>query len=122
MRWPAATIVRGPLYLLAGPASDVSATLPARYITLTYQVPRKQNICVQELLVTALIDRFHKYVMISEDQFPYGPIGGYGQYNAANANYPGTLLGYCSRDGRELPKRMMHCGAGFVANPPWPAG
>ena len=44
--------------------------------------------------LTALIDRFHTYVMISEDQFPYNPIGGYGQYNAANANYPDTLPGY----------------------------
>ena len=44
--------------------------------------------------LTALIDRFRKYVMISEDQFPYNPIGGYGQYNAANANYPDTLPGY----------------------------
>jgi arabinogalactan endo-1,4-beta-galactosidase len=45
------TIVQGPLYLLAGTTSDVRATLPARYITLTYQVPREQNICVQELRV-----------------------------------------------------------------------
>ena len=44
--------------------------------------------------LTALIDRFGKYVMIAEDQFPYNPIGGYGQYNAANANYPDTLPGY----------------------------
>jgi arabinogalactan endo-1,4-beta-galactosidase len=44
--------------------------------------------------LTALIDRFHKYVMISEDQFPQNPIGGYGQYNPADANYPDTLPGY----------------------------
>jgi len=44
--------------------------------------------------LTALIDRFHKYVMISEDQFPYNPIGGYGQYNPQGANYPDTLPGY----------------------------
>jgi arabinogalactan endo-1,4-beta-galactosidase len=44
--------------------------------------------------LTALIDRFGKYVMIAEDQFPYNPIGGYGQYNAADANYPDTLPGY----------------------------
>jgi arabinogalactan endo-1,4-beta-galactosidase len=44
--------------------------------------------------LTALIDRFHKYVLISEDQFPYDPIGGYGQYNPADANYPDTLPGY----------------------------
>jgi arabinogalactan endo-1,4-beta-galactosidase len=44
--------------------------------------------------LTALIDRFGKYVMIAEDQFPYNPIGGYGQYNAANANYPDTVGGY----------------------------
>jgi arabinogalactan endo-1,4-beta-galactosidase len=44
--------------------------------------------------LTALIHRYHKYVMISEDQFPYNPIGGYGQYNAANANYPDTTPGY----------------------------
>jgi arabinogalactan endo-1,4-beta-galactosidase len=44
--------------------------------------------------LTALIDRFHKYVMISEDQFPYNPIGGYGDYNPADANYPDTLPGY----------------------------
>jgi arabinogalactan endo-1,4-beta-galactosidase len=44
--------------------------------------------------LTALIDRFHKYVMIAEDQFPYNPIGGYGQYDPADANYPDTQLGY----------------------------
>jgi arabinogalactan endo-1,4-beta-galactosidase len=44
--------------------------------------------------LTALIDRFGKDVMISEDQFPYNPIGGYGQYNAADANYPDTQPGY----------------------------
>jgi len=44
--------------------------------------------------LTALIDRFGKDVMISEDQFPYDPIGGYGQYDAADANYPDTLPGY----------------------------
>jgi arabinogalactan endo-1,4-beta-galactosidase len=44
--------------------------------------------------LTALIDRFHKYVMIAEDQFPYDPIGGYGQYDPADANYPDTLPGY----------------------------
>lgn len=35
------SIVRGPLYLLTGTASDVSATAPARYVTLTYQVRRR---------------------------------------------------------------------------------
>lgn len=40
------TIVQGPLYLFAG-----SPTVSARYVTLTYQVPREQNICVQELRV-----------------------------------------------------------------------
>jgi len=44
--------------------------------------------------LTALIDRFHKYVMISEDQFPQNAQGGYGDYNAADANYPDTLPGY----------------------------
>jgi arabinogalactan endo-1,4-beta-galactosidase len=44
--------------------------------------------------LTALIERFHKYVMIAEDQFPYDPIGGYGQYDPADANYPDTLPGY----------------------------
>jgi Glycosyl hydrolase family 53 len=44
-------IVQGPLYLFAGTPSDVTATVPARYVTLTYQVPREQNICVQELRV-----------------------------------------------------------------------
>jgi arabinogalactan endo-1,4-beta-galactosidase len=44
--------------------------------------------------LTALIDRFHKYVMISEDQFPQNPQGGYGDYNGADANYPDTLPGY----------------------------
>src|ERR1700742_5215059 len=44
--------------------------------------------------LTALIDRFPKYVMISEDQFPQSPIGGYGQYSQADANYPDTLPGY----------------------------
>jgi arabinogalactan endo-1,4-beta-galactosidase len=44
--------------------------------------------------LTALIDRFHKYVMISEDQFPQNPQGGYGDYNPADANYPDTLPGY----------------------------
>src|SRR6201996_7734959 len=37
------TIVQGPLYLFASVA--------ARYVTLTYQVPREQDICVQELRV-----------------------------------------------------------------------
>src|SRR6201996_7660148 len=37
------TIVQGPLYLFA--------TVAARYVTLTYQVPREQDICVQELRV-----------------------------------------------------------------------
>ena len=45
------SIVQGPLYLFAGSASDVTKTVPARYVTLTYQVPREQNICVQELRV-----------------------------------------------------------------------
>jgi arabinogalactan endo-1,4-beta-galactosidase len=44
--------------------------------------------------LTALIDRFHKYVMISEDQFPQNAEIGYGDYNAADANYPDTLPGY----------------------------
>lgn len=44
--------------------------------------------------LTVLVDRFQKYVMISEDQFPYDPIGGYGQYDPADANYPDTLPGY----------------------------
>ena len=43
--------MQGPLYLFAGTTSDVNATVPARYVTLTYQVPREQNICVQELRV-----------------------------------------------------------------------
>src|ERR1700761_3393821 len=37
------TVVQGPLYLFA--------TVAARYVTLTYQVPREQDICVQELRV-----------------------------------------------------------------------
>lgn len=45
------TIVQGPLYLFAGAAADTTATVRARYVTLTYQVPREQNICVQELRV-----------------------------------------------------------------------
>jgi hypothetical protein len=44
-------IVQGPLYLFAGTAADATATVRARYVTLTYQVPREQNICVQELRV-----------------------------------------------------------------------
>ena len=44
--------------------------------------------------LTALIDRFHKYVMISEDQFPQNAEIGYGDYNDADANYPDTLPGY----------------------------
>jgi arabinogalactan endo-1,4-beta-galactosidase len=44
--------------------------------------------------LTALINRFHKYVMISEDRFPQNPEGGYGDYNPADANYPDTLPGY----------------------------
>jgi arabinogalactan endo-1,4-beta-galactosidase len=44
--------------------------------------------------LTDLVLRFHKYVMIAEDQFPQNPQGGYGTYNAANANYPDTLPGY----------------------------
>ncbi len=43
------TIVQGPLYLFAGSTADPAATVAARYVTLTYQVPREQDICVQEL-------------------------------------------------------------------------
>jgi arabinogalactan endo-1,4-beta-galactosidase len=45
------TIVQGPLYLFSGVPSDRAATVPARYVTLTYHVPREQNICVQEFRV-----------------------------------------------------------------------
>jgi arabinogalactan endo-1,4-beta-galactosidase len=45
------TITQGPLYLFSGTTPDVTATIPARYVTLTYQVPREQNICVQEFRV-----------------------------------------------------------------------
>ncbi len=45
------TIVQGPLYLFAGSAADPAGTVAARYVTLTYQVPREQDICVQELRV-----------------------------------------------------------------------
>lgn len=46
-------IVQGPLYLFAGTPSRPSATVRARYVTLTYEVPREQNICVQEFRVFA---------------------------------------------------------------------
>ena len=43
------TIIQGPLYLFAG--TSPTATVRARYVTLTYEVPREQNICVQEFRV-----------------------------------------------------------------------
>src|ERR1700761_2388728 len=42
------TLVPGALYPFAGAAAG---TVAARYVTLTYQVPREQDICVQELRV-----------------------------------------------------------------------
>jgi arabinogalactan endo-1,4-beta-galactosidase len=44
--------------------------------------------------VTALIQRFHKNVMIAEDQYPQEPQLGYGLYDSADANYPDTQPGY----------------------------
>ena len=61
------TIVQGPLYLLAGTTSDVRATFPARYITLTYQVPREQNICVQELRVFSASARSDPGLELGDD-------------------------------------------------------
>jgi arabinogalactan endo-1,4-beta-galactosidase len=48
------SIVQGPLYLFAGTPADTAATVKARYVTLSYQIPREENICVQELRVFAL--------------------------------------------------------------------
>jgi arabinogalactan endo-1,4-beta-galactosidase len=45
------TIVQGPLYLFSGTQADRASTVRARYVTLTYRVPREQDICVQELRV-----------------------------------------------------------------------
>ncbi|HEY3483430.1 MAG TPA: glycosyl hydrolase 53 family protein, partial [Streptomyces sp.] len=44
--------------------------------------------------LTALVKRYHKYVVIAEDQFPQNPLSGYGTYSTADANYPDTLPGY----------------------------
>jgi arabinogalactan endo-1,4-beta-galactosidase len=44
--------------------------------------------------LTAVVNRYHKYVMIAEDQFPQNPQNGYGAYSTADANYPDTLPGY----------------------------
>jgi arabinogalactan endo-1,4-beta-galactosidase len=44
--------------------------------------------------LTALIKRFHKDVMIAEDQYPQEPQLGYGLYDSADANYPDTQPGY----------------------------
>ena len=43
----------GAQYLFSGTSSDVTATVPARYVTLTYQVPQEETICVQEFRVFA---------------------------------------------------------------------
>ena len=60
-------IVQGPLYLLAGTTSDVTATVRARYVTLTYQVPREQNICVQELRVFSASARTTPNLELGDD-------------------------------------------------------
>ena len=44
--------------------------------------------------VESLIERFHKDVIIAEDQYPQEPQQGYGIYDSADANYPDTLPGY----------------------------
>jgi arabinogalactan endo-1,4-beta-galactosidase len=43
----------GSMYLYAGTTANNLATVPARYVTLTFQVPREENICVNELRVFA---------------------------------------------------------------------
>jgi arabinogalactan endo-1,4-beta-galactosidase len=72
----------------------VAAGVKFDVIGLSYYPWYHGPMTAMEANLTALIDRFGKYVMISEDQFPYNPIGGYGQYNVADANYPDTLPGY----------------------------
>jgi arabinogalactan endo-1,4-beta-galactosidase len=71
-----------------------AAGVPFDVIGLSYYPWYHGPMSAMKANLTALIEHFHSYVMISEDQFPYDPIGGYGQYNAANANYPDTLPGY----------------------------
>ncbi len=46
-------IAEGELYLFAGTTANNLTTVPARYVTLTYQVPREETICVNELRVFA---------------------------------------------------------------------
>jgi arabinogalactan endo-1,4-beta-galactosidase len=72
----------------------VAAGVPFDVIGLSYYPWYHGPMTAMKANLTALIDRFHKYVMIAEDQFPYNPIGGYGDYNPADANYPDTLPGY----------------------------
>jgi arabinogalactan endo-1,4-beta-galactosidase len=44
--------------------------------------------------VESLIERFHKGVILAEDQYPQEPQQGYGIYDSADANYPDTIPGY----------------------------
>ena len=58
--------------------------------------------------VDALINRFHKDVLIAEDQFPQHPQEGYGVFDAADANYPDTIPGYAvTPDGQASYQRDL---------------
>ena len=58
--------------------------------------------------VDALINRFHKNVLIAEDQFPQHPQEGYGVFDAADANYPDTIPGYAvTPDGQASYQRDL---------------
>ncbi|GAA5179341.1 hypothetical protein GCM10023322_09030 [Rugosimonospora acidiphila] len=72
----------------------VAAGVPFDVIGESYYPWYHGPMSAMQANLTALVNRFHKYVMIAEDQFPQNPQGGYGTYNAANANYPDTLPGY----------------------------
>jgi arabinogalactan endo-1,4-beta-galactosidase len=72
----------------------VAAGVPFDVIGLSYYPWYHGPMTAMKANLTALIERFHKYVMISEDQFPQNPEIGYGDYNAADANYPDTQPGY----------------------------
>jgi arabinogalactan endo-1,4-beta-galactosidase len=72
----------------------VAAGVPFDIIGESYYAWYHGPMSAMKANLTDLINRYHKYVMIAEDQFPQNPQGGYGTYNAADANYPDTLPGY----------------------------
>lgn len=72
----------------------VAAGVPFDVIGESYYGWYHGSMATMKANLTALIEHFHKYVMIAEDQFPQAPQGGYGIYDAADANYPDTQPGY----------------------------